>query len=397
MLLIPYISRIIGIENYGKLEYARAFVYYFTIFVNYGFDLTATRSISVNRDNQNKMNSIITHILGLKLFFWVISFILFLLFLEINDLSPDDSLLYFVTFLITFGQALFPIWFFQGIEKISKIANINFVIKLVIVSAVLLFIHYKVDYWKYNLFLSLSEIIVGLYSLYVIVKEYKIKFVRIEKAELLENLKSGFSVFFTTVLVTIFVSYPFIISKKYATDLTLGEFSTGSKIVITVQTFLLLPFSQAFFPVITQITSTDLAKSKKYILNTAKIIFFVTFGFGVLLFFFGEEIITILYGKDYIGGYRYLKIMAFLPMFSILNNLFAYQGLLSLNKDRVFLYIHIIFTLLIISVSYVLIPHYSLIATSYIRILGEIVLTITSFLFYIKILNRRIESELNYC
>jgi len=55
LITIPYVVRVIGPDRFGLVSFAQAFVTYFLLVVNYGFDLSATREISSNRDDKNAL------------------------------------------------------------------------------------------------------------------------------------------------------------------------------------------------------------------------------------------------------------------------------------------------------------------------------------------------------
>ena len=49
-ITVPIVSRIIGPDKFGVLSFASSFVTYFTLLINLGFDLSATRAIAANRN-----------------------------------------------------------------------------------------------------------------------------------------------------------------------------------------------------------------------------------------------------------------------------------------------------------------------------------------------------------
>lgn len=389
LLIVPYISRIIGIENYGKLEYARTFVLYFTILIDYGFNLTATREVSIHRNNKEKINELITNVFIAKLILFLIATLIFWALLYFDGTLNQKSSLLWVTYLINFGFLLFPLWFFQGMEKLATIAYINFGIKLIIVSGVIFFIRQSSDFWIYNLFLSLAQIVIGIVALYILYSKFSYRFHRPYFKNVVQQFKDGFNVFLTTILVSFFVSYAFILLQKFGTDVEVGAYSTANKLVMTVQVLILLPFSQAFFPFITKTAKKDLNLFISHIKKASIVIAIITFIIGLITFIFAELIITIIFGKDFLYAVPTLKILAFLPAFTIMNNLFSYQGLLSLNKDKLFLWIHIFFTIAIVAGSYFLIPIYGLHGVAYIRIVSEILLMSVSLFFLIIVVKRR--------
>jgi len=392
LLIIPYISRIVGLENFGKLEYARTLVAYFTVFIDYGFNITATRAISLNRDNREKINSIVSRTFTAKLILLFISTFVFWLMLRMENGFEDISFLLWATFIFNFGQFLFPIWYYQGIEKIASISFINFFIKLGILLGVILLLKTKDQYWIYNLLISLAHVLFGLISVYILFKKYRVHLVKFKLKELLDVFKSGFSIFFSTILVAIFVTYSFILLKEYGTEAEVGEYSTANKLVMTIRVLIMLPFSQAFFPYIAKIASEDIQKFKQQLRRVTIFLFSITLGVTLFTLAFSNWIVSIIFGEEFLSSVDVLQILVFLPIFSTLTNIFAYQGLLSLKQDKTFLVIHIVFTILIIITSYLLVPHYGVVGVAYIRVVSEALLMFSALFFLIRYLSKTNES-----
>lgn len=388
LILIPYVSRIVGVDNYGNLEYARAFVLYFTIFIDYGFNYTATREVSINRDNQEKLNAIFSQVMLSKLILFLIASIAFYGLILYDDTLYEIKTILFVTYIINIGFILFPIWFYQGIEKIAFVASVNFIIKICILALTLLLLKQKSDYWIYNFLQSLAQIIAGLFSIYYAVKKYNIRFVKIRFDIMRDRFKEGFPMFISTLLSTIIGSFSFIILKTHVDDKTLGIYSTAFKLVITIQTLLLVPFSQAFFPYMANLITKDVNEYRKKIGQASRLLIGLNVGVILFCYIFAKFIIQILFGEEYILAVTPFRSFLLLPLFVCLGNIYSYQGLLTLKKDKIFMYVYFVFALMTIISNFYLIPIYGLYGAIIIRVFIEFGLYVTSYFLYLKYIKK---------
>ncbi|MFZ7239179.1 oligosaccharide flippase family protein, partial [Avibacterium avium] len=58
LVLFPFLLHRLGENLYGKIIFAQTIANYFLVFTNFGFNISSTKSISLNKDNQEKTNII---------------------------------------------------------------------------------------------------------------------------------------------------------------------------------------------------------------------------------------------------------------------------------------------------------------------------------------------------
>jgi len=63
LIIIPYLVRVLGIDLFGHYSFIMAVIMYGVIVSEYGFDLSATKLISLHRDNKSKVDEIFSSVI----------------------------------------------------------------------------------------------------------------------------------------------------------------------------------------------------------------------------------------------------------------------------------------------------------------------------------------------
>ena len=121
LIAIPYLVRVLGPTAYGRIAFAQAFVQYFVLLTDYGFNLSATRSIALTKGDRRALSRIFSSVIAAKLCLAAVGWcVLELACLFSPDLARHHAL-FVVCYLAVLGNALFPVWLFQGIERMGYI------------------------------------------------------------------------------------------------------------------------------------------------------------------------------------------------------------------------------------------------------------------------------------
>src|SRR5690554_2982885 len=75
IVTLPFLLKVLGKEVYGLLVYAQAVVSYFVVVINLGFNVTATKDVSVFRDDKEKLSEIVSSVFIIKFFLFFLSLI----------------------------------------------------------------------------------------------------------------------------------------------------------------------------------------------------------------------------------------------------------------------------------------------------------------------------------
>ncbi len=290
LLTFPYLVRVLGVEKFGLIAFAQSFVMFFNILVDYGFNLSATRDISINRDNKEKLIEIFSSVMLIKFLLIILSLlVLSIIVFSFEKFTPNWEL-YYLSFLLVIGQALFPIWYFQGIEKMKYITIINVGSRIIFTIAIFIFIQNQDDYILVPLLNGLGFIFGSLYSLYIIRNTFKQGFV-IQNLQILKTyFKDSSQFFLSRVSVSIYTSANAFVLGMFTNTTMVGYYSIAEKLYTALQS-VYRPVTQVLYPYIAKERNKILFRKIFYLLVFLNMV-------GVfLLYLFDDSIFAFLFSK----------------------------------------------------------------------------------------------------
>ncbi len=381
LFTIPYLLRIVGFEKYGELAFATAFTSYFLIFTDFGFNISATRLISIHRDNLKKIHEIFNSVFIIKLIILSISLLFFLLFIIFFDRFNNNIIIYFFSFLTIIGQFLFPVWFFQGLERLQYVSFVNLIIKLISTVSIFLIIKKPNDYIYVPLITSFGYIFAGSYTIVKIRKDYDINFILIDYKTLKYYFNHSMQVFKSNLFITLYTISNTFILGLFCNNYILGQFSIAEKIILTIKS-MYQPFSQSLFPLL---ANKFIYKKNQAFKLLNRIILFAIPTMALittLLFIFSKSIIHIISGNHEMLSIKLFQVMSFIPFLVILSNLSAIQGLYNLGKaNLVNKYIIFVSSAHIIILPFV-IDRFQALGLSFTLLFTELTITFLSLYYY---------------
>jgi PST family polysaccharide transporter len=391
LFTMPYLVRILGPGKYGIISLAQAIMQYLINFTDYGFNLTATRDISINRENKKKVNEIFTNVMVIKLIFMTISFLLLL----VTVLNYEKFKIHTPVFLLTFGMVIgnvfIPNWFFQGIEKMKYITYINLVAKILFTILVFIFIKSKSDFILVPLFYTMGFITSGIMAIFLIFSKFKIKLSKPSFSKIIVQLKEGWYVFLSTFTLSLYTNTGVVVLGLVTNNVIVGYYAAGEKIIGALGR-MLNPIQQALFPYMSKLTHNSKDDGIKFIKKVTLLVGGFTFILTVFMFLFSDTIITTVLGEKYINSIGVFKILSFSLFFQSIALIFGIQIMLSLGYKKA--YSIIIFTAFILNIVliYFLSIRFSQVGCAMSVLISQIFITISTMLYLkfkgVSILNK---------
>lgn len=384
LFTIPYVVRIIGPERLGLLHFSQAYVAYFTLLINYGFDMAAVRIVAAERTNKALINQIFSEVMAGKALLLLISTVLFGLISANHSEFRGQLALHMGTYLGCFGAVLFPIWLFQAMEDLGRVALFNLVVKVLFTGSVFLMISQPQDFIYYNLSFSLAQLLVGGVALWVAVRRFQIRFSWPSFARLKVRFREDSTLFFSSVTIAAYSGSTIFLLGLLSSAYDVGIFSAGSKLENLARSFMGMSLNQALFPLVAKAFGDSREKG----LSVVKMAFFpllllmvfVSLGLWIVAPWF----INLFYGRAFSGAIEVLRLVAILPITIGISNLLGIHTMLNLRMDKAFFRITALGSVFGVLTSIYLIPEYTYKGATYAWIFTEVYIAVAMYFYLLK-------------
>lgn len=336
LLTVPVIVRIIGPDKFGAINFAAAVVTYFSLLINYGFDLTATRAIARAPHDREERNRVFSNILFAKIFLLSLSLLIFLPSLFLVPSMAADKELFIFTYIACFSLVITPNWLYQGLQELHQVAVFNFIAKLLFTISILFIVRREEDYALQPLILSLSQVAVGLCSFIWAVRKYNITIIPVGVKKIFKLLWTEKMIFFSMIVVTLYTTTNTIILGLVQTNKDVAFYTAGWKLIMIMQTFVSLPLRLSLFPFIGESFGKSKADGIAKVSQLIPFITIFTAVSGALIWVLAPWMIQMFYGSEFGEAATVLRILCFVPLILALGDLFGIQTMINLKMDKQF-------------------------------------------------------------
>ena len=308
----------LGEAQFGLVNLALSVVLLSSIAVSYGYHLNGPKRIALFRGESAKKQSLINEIILTRIIIATgMAIILFCLTYFFGFFKSYAALLYY-SLILLFSQALFPMFYFQGNDKIAWASLVNAFAKGAYLLLIILFIKTPEDATYVNFLFGLSALVVYIVFWIIIYKKEKIKWVWVSIYNIKNRFIENFQFFISSIAGHVSIHGGLIILANFVNNTVLGEFALAQKIALLMRMVPIF-FTQAILQKASILFKSDKIEFNSYVNRIFIIGLTITFAMGLIVIIFSKWIIFLLAGSHVIYSDTILKILAFIPFFSMLN------------------------------------------------------------------------------
>lgn len=379
IIILPYLFRTLGPEKFGLIAFAQAFIQYFMILTDYGFSISATKAISLHQDKHEKVSEIFSSVMTVKA---VLAFASLLLLGCVVFFVPrfrQDWLVYVLSFGAVIGNTIFPIWLFQGTEKMKHIADVNILGGVLLVVFLFWSVKGPQDYLMVPLINSVVILITGLLGQYIALTKLGVTFRFPGQTSMREQLKAGWDIFISNVAINAYTTTRIFAIGLLTNNTITGFYSVAEKIAGLCQTFPLASFAQALFPRLSKIFRKNKPRALQFMRKIQQITVNISLICLPLIFIFSPFIVRVICGGVYEEAVLSLRLLL-IAVFFVSANAFRVQFLLVCGKTHIYSRIHVVMAMIGLPVIFLLISSFSYVGAAIATIFIEAaIFTITFF------------------
>ena len=248
LLTLPYLTKVLGLTGFGKLGLAQTIFFLMGFLTDFGFTYSASRHISLDKEDLKKINKIYTNVQLLRLVIYITVSMVLVCYINLLEMDIQDKTTYIIALVSSFSFILIPSWLFNGLGANSTLAIFTFLFRILTLLPIFFLVNDDTDYLLAFIIQNTSLLLLGvLISIYLRVKlDVRMTFKFADKNYMKEMFKDGFDAFSGSALSVVYTTgVPFIVK------LSLGDAFVGIYIlverVLSVLKQLFMPIIQAYY------------------------------------------------------------------------------------------------------------------------------------------------------
>lgn len=335
LITLPYLTRVLGAEAFGKVVFAQVVMAYFVLLVDYGFSWSATRKVSAQRADREAVSRTFAATWAAQWLLVALAALTATAVVLLTERLRPDAPFYAAAFSTVIGTALFPVWFLQGLERLQVVAGLQLLTRALALLPIFVLIRQPQDAVWVLLIQGGGAILGGVLALYWMRRESLVTWQAPNWQDTIGTLREGGTLFGSRAAISLYTTLIPLVLGWVAGPVALAYFNLADKLRSAAQ-YLLTPLSQALFPRMSHLVHTDGHAALTLIRRSALGVLIVASAASAALWILADWLVLLLGGKGFLPAADVLRWLAPLPLVIGLSNILGIQIMLPYSLNRAF-------------------------------------------------------------
>ena len=380
LLTFPYVSRVLGTEEFGRYSFSLSIVSYFQLFAAFGISTFAIREASAIRDDKKKVSELSSDLFTFNCITCTIAYAVLILLTLSNSHLFSYRLLIGIQSLCMTMSLLGLDWVNNVYEDFLYITVRYIVIQIIALAAVFVFVKSSADTAVYCFI-----ILCGSYGGNIVNLIYIRKYIgvpRLKPIRLKRYLIPLSVLFVNSLATTIYVNSDVTVIGFFLGDTDAGLYSFASKIYNILKYFINAAIIVTI-PRLGALVDKDWQKYDQLIEKTMTALMTVILPINAGVFVLSRQIIMIAGGSEYIDGHLSLSVLSFSLVFALFASVCTNCVLILQKKEKRVLASTVISASVNLLLNMILIPYIGIIGAAITTVIAECMNMIIQF-YYVK-------------
>lgn len=337
LVVFPYVSRVLGVTNYGICNFIDSIINYYVLFSMMGINIVGIREIARCKNQQGQLNDTFNNLFLLNTFTTLLALLVLLVTTLLStQLRIHWQMMSIGAFKLLFNYMLIE-WFYKGLEEFRFITIRTLIVKLLYVVSVFFLVRDSEDYTVYY-FLSVMMIVLNAIINIIYSRHYITFSIKIDIKRIKQFVQPFFSLGIYILLTSMYTSFNVAFLGFVAGETEVGYYSAATKLY-KVLIALFSAFTGVMLPRMSSLIAEGKISEFKMMLHKSNnLLFTFAVPFVLLSVAYAPTLIVIFAGSGYEGAITPMRIMMPLTLIIGYEQILVIQTLMPLKKDNSILY-----------------------------------------------------------
>lgn len=378
LLVFPYVTRVLGVDNIGLCNFYTSVINYFIMLAMMGVGTVGLREIAKTKHDKNLLNQTYSSILTINLLATAISLLLLIVLTFLVSKFQRNSILMCIGAAQVFFNTFLIEWLYKGLEEFKYITIRTIFVNIFYTSSVFLLVRSKADYVIYY---ALTSFVVVINSVVNIIHSRHYVHFSIKNLILKPFIKPFLILGLYSFLTSMYTSFNVMYLGFVSNDAEVGYYTTAIKMYGAVIAFF-TAFTGVMMPRLSTLIGTD-NKDEFNALIEKSFAILIAIAIPLILYSeaFAPQIIRLIAGPGYEGAIIPMRLLVPLMLVIGYEQITVMQILMPLGKDKAVFANAMIGAIVGIILNIILVPAYKSIGTSLVWISSEFAVLLSSQYF----------------
>jgi PST family polysaccharide transporter len=333
LLTFPYLAHVLGPSGWGVVVFAAAIGDVIACVVEYGFDISASRETSRQRNEPRQLSALISGVLGAKSLLAMVCIAGALFSRRFTHHVAPSLALFWASTIWGVCQGINMLWFFQGLERMRLASALEIGGKVLATLSIFVLVHKPDDGWKVMAAQCVGCVVS--HGVTVVLAYREVGFQWPTPSSVWKALRLGGSMFLFRAVQGLSGSVNRLVLGSVAPVAVLGEYAGAERITRVFQQGM-WPVNQALYPKLARQAQNNPGRA----IQTVRLSLFFLGGlglvFGLAIFLGAPLLVHLVLGPAFQNSVPVLRVFSLWIPLVALSTVITFQLLLPNELDNQF-------------------------------------------------------------